>query len=156
MGARRRSRAAADRRTVAYVRVSTEDQATTGVSLDAQEARIAAYCTAMGWGVSEVVRDAGESAKSRFSQCAQSQARLQGPHSPAFIAPFRRLYSPLDGKNPHEPRTYRSMARTPTSRGHTTRKGKRRSATQVKRVIERYAMNERPSINLERNAVSKP
>jgi len=29
----------------------------------AQEARIAAYCTAMGWHVSEVISDAGESAK---------------------------------------------------------------------------------------------
>jgi len=53
-----------DRKTVAYVRVSTEDQAREGVSLSAQEARIAAYCTAMGWEVSETIRDAGESAKS--------------------------------------------------------------------------------------------
>lgn len=53
-----------DRRTVAYVRVSTDDQAREGVSLDAQEARIAAYCAAMGWPVSEVIRDAGASAKS--------------------------------------------------------------------------------------------
>lgn len=53
-----------NRRTVAYVRVSTEDQAREGVSLSAQEARIAAYALAMGWDVSEVVRDAGESAKS--------------------------------------------------------------------------------------------
>ncbi len=61
----RRARIArAERRTIAYVRVSTEDQATTGVSLDAQEARIGAYCAAMDWEVSEVVRDAGESAKS--------------------------------------------------------------------------------------------
>jgi site-specific DNA recombinase len=35
-----------------------------GVSLEAQEARIGAYCAAMVWAVSEVVRDAGESAKS--------------------------------------------------------------------------------------------
>jgi site-specific DNA recombinase len=48
---------------VAYVRVSTQDQVD-GVSLDAQEARIAAYCVAMAWSVSEVIRDAGESAKS--------------------------------------------------------------------------------------------
>lgn len=60
----RNSLQATERRTVAYVRVSTQDQATEGVSLDAQEARIAAYCVAMGWPVSEVIRDAGESAKS--------------------------------------------------------------------------------------------
>jgi DNA invertase Pin-like site-specific DNA recombinase len=64
MRASRTRKPAADRRTIAYVRASTEDQATTGVSLDAQEARVGAYCTAMGWDVSEVVRDAGESAKS--------------------------------------------------------------------------------------------
>ncbi len=53
-----------ERATVGYVRVSTEEQATEGVSLDAQEARIAAYGAAMGWAVSEIVRDAGCSAKS--------------------------------------------------------------------------------------------
>lgn len=53
-----------NRKTIAYVRVSTQDQATEGVSLDAQEARIASYCVAMGFDVSEVIRDAGESAKS--------------------------------------------------------------------------------------------
>jgi site-specific DNA recombinase len=61
----RNRRIAADtpRRVVAYVRVSTEDQATKGVSIDAQEARIRAYATAMALDVSEVVVDAGESAK---------------------------------------------------------------------------------------------
>ena len=64
MKARRTRTPVTDRRTIAYVRVSTEDQATTGVSLDAQEARIAAYCAAMEWTDFEVVHDAGESAKS--------------------------------------------------------------------------------------------
>jgi DNA invertase Pin-like site-specific DNA recombinase len=63
MKASRTRKPAADLRAIAYVRVSTEDQATTGVSLDAQESRVRAYCTAMGWVISEVVRDAGESAK---------------------------------------------------------------------------------------------
>jgi len=61
--ARQSKAALANRRTVAYIRVSTEEQATTGVSLDAQEARIAAYAVAMGFEVSEVIRDAGMSAK---------------------------------------------------------------------------------------------
>ena len=60
----RRAKDHTARGTVGYVRVSTEDQAANGVSIGAQEARIAAYCVAMGWHVSEVVRDAGESAKS--------------------------------------------------------------------------------------------
>jgi DNA invertase Pin-like site-specific DNA recombinase len=63
MRARKRHRSS-DRLTISYIRVSTEDPASNGVSLDAQEARIAACCTAMGWDASEVVRDAGESAKS--------------------------------------------------------------------------------------------
>lgn len=53
-----------ERKTVGYVRVSTQEQAANGVSLDAQEAKIAAYCVAMDWELSEILRDAGESAKS--------------------------------------------------------------------------------------------
>jgi site-specific DNA recombinase len=61
---RNASKARVQRQSIGYVRVSTEDQAREGVSLAAQEVRIAAYGAAMGWSVSEVVRDAGESAKS--------------------------------------------------------------------------------------------
>jgi site-specific DNA recombinase len=64
MRSRKNAVATENRKTVAYVRVSTQDQATEGVSLNAQEARIGAYCAAMGFDVSEVIRDAGESAKS--------------------------------------------------------------------------------------------
>jgi len=63
MRPRKAAVATENRKTVAYVRVSTQDQAAEGVSLAAQEARIGAYCAAMGWPVSEVIRDAGESAK---------------------------------------------------------------------------------------------
>jgi DNA invertase Pin-like site-specific DNA recombinase len=48
---------------VGYVRVSTEDQAREGVSLEAQEARIRAFCEAKGWALVDVVRDEGKSAK---------------------------------------------------------------------------------------------
>ncbi len=64
MRGRKRITVPENRCTVAYVRVSTEDQAREGVSLAAQEARIAAYALAMGWTVSSVIRDAGESGKS--------------------------------------------------------------------------------------------
>jgi len=63
MKARRVAAPATDRRNIAYVRVSTEDQAKTGVSLESQEARIGAYALAMGFDLSEVIRDAGASAK---------------------------------------------------------------------------------------------
>lgn len=61
---RRRHTATTERAIVGYIRVSCEEQATRGVSLAAQEARIDAYAAAMGWTLSEVVCDAGESAKS--------------------------------------------------------------------------------------------
>lgn len=64
MKGRKNATKAEGRKTVAYVRVSTQDQANEGVSLAAQEARIAAYCEAMGWAGLETVRDAGGSAKS--------------------------------------------------------------------------------------------
>jgi len=47
---------------VAYVRVSTEEQASEGVSLDAQEAALRAYCTMRGLTLVELVTDAGVSA----------------------------------------------------------------------------------------------
>jgi site-specific DNA recombinase len=53
-----------DRVTIGYVRVSSDDQAEKGVSLDAQETRIAAYAAALGLELGEIVRDAGASAKS--------------------------------------------------------------------------------------------
>ena len=46
----------------AYIRVSTEEQATEGVSLDAQEATLRAYCAMRGLELAEVVVDAGVSA----------------------------------------------------------------------------------------------
>jgi DNA invertase Pin-like site-specific DNA recombinase len=64
MRPRKNAIAPEDRKTIGYVRVSTQEQANEGVSLDAQEARIGAYCLAMDWDVSEVIRDAGKSAKS--------------------------------------------------------------------------------------------
>ncbi len=46
-----------------YIRVSTDEQASHGVSLDMQERRIAGYCMAKDWDLVEVVRDEGRSAK---------------------------------------------------------------------------------------------
>lgn len=49
---------------VAYVRVSTEEQASHGVSLAAQEAKLRSYCELYDHNLVEVVVDAGQSAKS--------------------------------------------------------------------------------------------
>jgi DNA invertase Pin-like site-specific DNA recombinase len=46
---------------VGYLRVSTQEQAREGVSLDAQEARIRAYCTAAGLELVGMIREEGVS-----------------------------------------------------------------------------------------------
>lgn len=48
---------------VAYVRVSTDEQAEGRLGLDAQIDRVTAYCKARGWTLAGVVEDAGVSAK---------------------------------------------------------------------------------------------
>ena len=49
---------------VGYTRVSTEEQARDGVSLGAQEDKIHAYAVVKDWMLTELMRDAGHSAKS--------------------------------------------------------------------------------------------
>jgi DNA invertase Pin-like site-specific DNA recombinase len=51
-------------RAIGYVRVSTEKQADFGVSLEAQEAKVRAMAVVQGAELTEVIVDAGESAKS--------------------------------------------------------------------------------------------
>ncbi len=50
-------------RVIGYVRVSTNEQAQTGVSLAAQEQQIRAYCKGNGWLCIGIIRDDGASAK---------------------------------------------------------------------------------------------
>jgi DNA invertase Pin-like site-specific DNA recombinase len=49
---------------VGYVRVSTDEQAGSGLGLDAQRASILAECKHRGWTLVELIEDAGVSAKS--------------------------------------------------------------------------------------------
>ncbi len=51
---------------VLYVRVSTDEQARHGVSLEAQEERLRAYCTMRGFTVAATIRDEGVSAYKRL------------------------------------------------------------------------------------------
>jgi len=51
-------------RAALYARVSTEDQAREGFSLDAQVKRMEAYCRVRGWEVADVYRDEGYSGRS--------------------------------------------------------------------------------------------
>jgi DNA invertase Pin-like site-specific DNA recombinase len=48
---------------IGYIRVSTEDQAREGISLDNQEAKIKAYATLNGLDLTEIIKDAGISGK---------------------------------------------------------------------------------------------
>lgn len=62
-GVKHQPKIALDReRAVLYIRVSTDEQARHGVSLDAQEERLRAYCTMRGLEVAAVIRDEGVSA----------------------------------------------------------------------------------------------
>jgi len=49
---------------IGYIRVSTDDQAESGLSLTHQRAKVEAYCIATDLSLVEVIEDAGESAKS--------------------------------------------------------------------------------------------
>ena len=51
-------------RAALYVRVSTEDQAREGYSLDAQQRRLEAYCRMRNWEISGLYRDEGYSGRS--------------------------------------------------------------------------------------------
>jgi DNA invertase Pin-like site-specific DNA recombinase len=51
-------------RILGYVRVSTAEQASSGLGLDAQESLICSECERRGWKLTELVRDEGHSGKS--------------------------------------------------------------------------------------------
>lgn len=65
----------AAKQAIGYVRVSTEEQATEGVSLEAQRDRIAAWCLANGIDLANVYVDAGVSGK-RADNRPELQAAL--------------------------------------------------------------------------------
>jgi site-specific DNA recombinase len=65
---------------ISYIRVSSEEQADSGLGLEAQPQRIAAYCTMKGLHLAEVFEDPACGALSRRrrmggSQCAPTADR---------------------------------------------------------------------------------
>jgi len=60
-----------------YLRVSTDEQARDGVSLEAQEARVRAYALAKGLDMAEVLVDNGVSGKSLERPALRSCVMLQ-------------------------------------------------------------------------------
>jgi site-specific DNA recombinase len=61
---------------IGYIRVSTEDQAREGVSLENQKSKIVAYCQLKDLNLSEIIEDAGISAKNLRWPGVQKVLRL--------------------------------------------------------------------------------
>lgn len=59
---------------IGYVRVSTEEQADSGLGLEAQRAAIRAECTRRGWELATIFEDAGASGKSLKGRPALAEA----------------------------------------------------------------------------------
>ena len=64
-------------RAIGYTRVSTTEQATEGMSLDAQESRIRAWCEAQGAELAEIIRDEGVSGTKLLGERAGGQKVAQ-------------------------------------------------------------------------------
>jgi len=75
-------------RVLGYVRVSTEDQTTNGVSLDAQRHRLTAYATAHGLELVGIEADEGISAKKTSNRPAlqRALARLRRKEADGLVA----------------------------------------------------------------------
>lgn len=86
-------RTATPARLIGYVRVSTEDQASNGVSLDAQRAKLEAYVGLYGGELVEVIVDDGASAKTlRRPGLQRALAMLdQGAADGLLVAKLDRL-----------------------------------------------------------------
>ncbi len=75
-------------RAIGYVRVSTEQQADDGVSLDAQQAKLKAYAFAMDVELVDIIVDAGASAKTlQRPGLSQALARLDVGEADALLVP---------------------------------------------------------------------
>jgi DNA invertase Pin-like site-specific DNA recombinase len=90
----RKRKAAPDAtRAVGYVRVSTSEQADSGLGLEAQRAAITAECDRRGWQLTEIHEDAGLSGKtlSRPGLLAGLDAVHAGPAGILVVAKLDRL-----------------------------------------------------------------
>ncbi len=71
---------------IGYIRVSTEQQANEGVSLDAQRAKIEAWCTHNGYELAQVYVDAGISGKKLDNRPELKKARAAIKKGMALVA----------------------------------------------------------------------
>ena len=76
---------------IAYIRVSTNEQATEGVSLAAQEERVQAYCIAAGLQLAGIIREEGISGKVELSKRPQGSrlAQAMKKHGAAHIVTLK-------------------------------------------------------------------
>lgn len=84
-------------RTIAYVRVSTSQQADKGVSLDAQRAKVDAYSALYDLDVVEVIVDAGVSAKTLDGGASRCEARSSHALGPRSRRPRRTVLRAREG-----------------------------------------------------------
>ena len=80
-------------RVIGYVRVSTDEQTSSGAGLEAQRAAILAECERRGWHLVEVIEDAGYSAKDLKRPGVQEALRVldAGDASALVVAKLDRL-----------------------------------------------------------------
>ena len=76
-------------RAIGYVRVSTEEQAREGLSLEGQEERIKALAKAKGWHLIDIITDAGYSGKNLIRPGAQRLINLCQQGAIDVVAVFK-------------------------------------------------------------------
>jgi site-specific DNA recombinase len=76
-------------RAIGYVRVSTEEQAREGLSIEAQEERIRALAKAKGWQLTDIISDAGYSGKNLSRPGAQRLINLCQEGAIDVVAVFK-------------------------------------------------------------------
>lgn len=72
-------------KSVGYIRVSTEEQAREGVSLENQKKKIETYCDLYGLELTEIIVDAGQSAKSVNRDGMQRLLKLTSKRKPEIM-----------------------------------------------------------------------
>lgn len=71
--------AVASTEAIGYVRVSTSEQADSGLGLEAQRRRITAYCEAQGWALVKIIADEGVSGKTLTRPGLDAAVGMLGP-----------------------------------------------------------------------------
>jgi len=79
-------------RVAIYTRVSTEDQARDGYSLEAQEERLTAYCESQGWEVAAIYTDDGHSGRDARRPAYQKMMEERGRWDTILVMKMDRIH----------------------------------------------------------------